>query len=110
MESHILKLTLSYLLVGFLIIVLVMIRRSPERRGVLTMKKLMSGFALVLLIFYVLPFCVFLLVHFFKVVVVEKYTMYQFKEYACTVLFNQFNGYYVELWNWFTYSVKSRLR
>ncbi len=110
MESHILKLTVSYLLAGFLIIALVMIRRSSERRGVLTVKKLMAGLALILLIFYIFPFCVFLLVHFFKVVVVEKYTMHQFKEYACTVLFNQFNGYYVELWNWFTSLAKVRLR
>jgi hypothetical protein len=98
MDTHIAKLTIAYLIVGFLIIALVKLRQRPEKRG-LGINKIALYLFLIVFVAYVFPLFVFMLFRFYKVVVIQKYTMYQFKEYAYPVLFDEFNGYYLEVWN-----------
>jgi hypothetical protein len=43
---------------------------------------------------------VFIIISFFKVVVVGNYSLYQFKQHVFSVLLDQFNGYYIGAWNW----------
>ncbi|MGB2599737.1 MAG: hypothetical protein WBB86_02110 [Candidatus Omnitrophota bacterium] len=106
MESNIMRLMASYLLAGFLVFLLIQLRRDPERRRALGFKSLLGRFFLAVFIFYAFPLIAFLSYHCFKVVIVQKYTTHQFKLYAISVLFNEFNGYYLAIWNW----VKNQLR
>jgi hypothetical protein len=106
MESNIIRLMASYLLVGFLVFLLMQLRKDPDRRRALGFKALLGRFFLAVFVFYVFPLLMFLSYHFFRVVIVQKYTTHQFRLYAISVLFNEFNGYYLAIWNW----IKDKLR
>ncbi len=100
MDKNIMRLMMSYLIIGFLVFLFIQLRKDPERSRAFGLKALLGQLVLIAVIFYILPLFVFLIFHLLKVVIVQKYTIHQFKEHVYSVLFNQFNGYYVGIWDW----------
>jgi hypothetical protein len=99
MSSSLFKLLGSYLIIGILIFVLAHLKEDPKTRSITFTNIVFFGFVL-LLIGYVLPFCVLVLYSYIKIVLIQKYTFFQFKEHVIYVLFEQFNGYYISAWDW----------
>ena len=108
MDWDILILFAAYLIAGFLVFLLVHLKGDPERRREVSLGMLLGNITFVFFIFYAFPFVVFLTISFVKVVVIEKYSLYQFREHVFSVLLDQFNGYYVGAWNWVKDQIRER--
>lgn len=100
MDWNVLILIASYVLAAFLIFFLVHLKRDPAGKRALTLQTFLGRLTLVFFVFYAFPFVVFITIGFFKVVVIGKYSLHQFKLHLFSVLIDQFNGYYTGAWNW----------
>ena len=99
MSSSLFKLLGSYLIIGILIFVLAHLKEDPKARSIKFTNIIAFCFVL-LLVGYVLPFCALVLYSYIKIVLIQKYTFFQFKEHVIYVLIDQFNSYYIAAWDW----------
>jgi len=103
-ELSILSLSCSYVLAIFLIAFLLRLRVSRSRvhgPRVVARRTIAAAFLV-----YVLPLVLMLLFAFFKVILIEKYTMHQYRQYARFVVFDGYNEFYVGIWDKIVLTVK----
>ena len=106
MICSILMLTGSCLLIGWLLYALLKIGNfssgnTGSNFGGMFLRILSLPF-----VFYVLPLGLFILFHLIRLVVLGKWSMYQFGQCLRFDLFGQFNGYYTRAYEWLMSLVK----